>query len=201
MMLFHNYEGKNIDIAKDKCLNDLNIKEQDLYYIETKEQGLFKSKIEIKAITKKEIIKCIKEYINELSKNMGISINCEVRFNNQNINVLLISENNNILIGKDGKTLNAIQVLLRQVMSELNEFGLKLLVDVGNYKQRKIRNLEKEIKRICEEVIESKIEVKLDPMNSYERRIAHNIVSEYENLTSISEGVEPNRYTIIKYKD
>ena len=203
MITLNSYEGKNIEIAKDKCLMELNLRESDVYFKEEQtDSSLFKTKkAVVLAISKKEIISYIKEFVKNLSTNMGLKINCEIRFDSTNVNVLLISDNNNILIGKDGKTLNAIQLILRQAMKELNQFGLKLIVDVGNYKFRKSKRLESEIKNICEEVINSKVEVKLDPMNSYERRIVHNIVSEYEDLTSISEGVEPNRFTIIKYRD
>ena len=47
--------------------------------------------------------------------------------------------------------------------------------------------------------MKTKVDVKLDEMNSYERRIVHNIVSEYDNLSSESEGVAPHRYVVIKY--
>lgn len=132
---------------------------------------------------------------------MNIEINCEVRFVENVINVLLITDNNNIVIGKDGKTLNAIQLVLRQSLIELNNYNLKLLVDVSNYREKKTKHLEYEIKNICREVLESKIEVKLDPMNSFERRIVHSVVSNYPDLLSISVGEEPNRCTVIKYKD
>ena len=203
MITLNSYEGKNIEIAKDKCLMELNLRESDVYFKEEEtDSSLFKTKkAVVLAISKKEIISYIKEFVKNLATNMGLKINCEIRFDNTNVNVLLISDNNNILIGKDGKTLNSIQLILRQAMKELNQFGLKLVVDVGNYKFRKSKRLESEIKKICEEVMNSKVEVKLDPMNSYERRIVHNIVSEYEGLESISEGVEPNRFTVIKYKD
>ena len=93
------------------------------------------------------------------------------------------------------------QNLDEYLYSNLNQFNLKLSLDIGNYRAKKIKNLEREIKNICKEVLNTKVEVKLDPMNSYERRIVHSIVSEFEDLQSISEGVEPHRYTIIKIKD
>ena len=50
-------------------------------------------------------------------------------------------------------------------------------------------------------MLNSKVEAHLDPMNSYERRIVHTLVSEFNNLETISEGEEPNRYVVIKYKE
>ena len=69
------------------------------------------------------------------------------------------------------------------------------------YKAKKINNLEHEIKKIVKDILDSKIAVKLDPMNSYERMIVHNYVSKYENLKTESIGEEPNRYIIIKYEE
>ncbi len=199
MKILHKYEGKNIENLKKECLEELNTNE--IYFYETKEVGLFKGKKILLAITKDEIIKQIKDFIKELSTKMNIEINSEIRIENENINVLLVTDNNNIIIGKDGKTLNAIQIILRQYMRDLNKFGLRIIVDVGNYKNKKIKNLEYQVKKICKEVLKTKVETKLDPMNSYERRKVHSIVSEFENLESISYGEDPNRYTVIKYKD
>lgn len=202
MKILHRYEGKNVENIKIECLEELKVKEDELYISKTEEIGLFKSKkYVIEVITKEEIINQIKEFIQNLGQKMNIDINVEIRIEDKNVNVLLITNNNNIMIGKDGKTLNAIQVVLRQYMTDLYKFGLRIIVDIGNYKNKKIKNLEFQIKTICKEVIKTKVETKLDSMNSYERRKVHSIVSEFKELESISYGEEPNRYTVIKYKD
>jgi spoIIIJ-associated protein len=106
-----------------------------------------------------------------------------------------------LLIGKDGRTLNSIQLLLHQIINNLTGLNLRINVDVGNYKERKIKRIEKEIKKIAKEVLNSKIEAKLDPMNSYERRIVHTIISNYEKLETESIGQDPMRYVVIRYKE
>ena len=199
MITLHKYEGKNKDLLKEECIKELN----DAYMITSEiESGIFKGKkYVLEAITNEEIINYIRMFINDLSKKMNIEINSEIKIIDKNINVLLVSNNNNILIGKDGKTLNAIQLILRQFCKQLNKFDFKIMVDASNYKAKKIKNLEYEIKKICKEVLKTKVEVKLDPMNSFERRIVHSIVAEFEGLESISYGENPNRYTVIKIKD
>ena len=202
MNTLHRFEGKNLEVLKKECLEQLNVNEDELYTFETEETGLFKGKkYIIEAMTKDEIIKEIRQFINELAKKMNIEINSEIKIENENINVLLVTDNNKIMIGKDGKTLNAIQIILRQSMNELTKFGLRIIVDVGNYKNKRLKNLEREVKKICHEVLKTKVEVKLDPMNSYERRKVHSIVSEFSELESISYGENPNRYTVVKFKD
>ena len=49
--------------------------------------------------------------------------------------------------------------------------------------------------------MKTKVDAKLDPMNSYERRIVHTALADFKNIETESEGEEPNRYTIIKYKE
>ena len=78
---------------------------------------------------------------------------------------------------------------------------LDILLDVENYKEKKLSNLERNAKRIAKEVLRTKIEVKLDDMNSYERRIIHNALSNFKNISTTSEGEEPNRHIVISYKE
>lgn len=202
MITFHKYEGKNLDLLKEQCIEELNDSQENIYFSsEEVDAGLFKGKKYIlEAISKNEIKEYIKNYINELSNNLNIKINCEIRFDENNIKVMLVSENNNIIIGSNGKNLDAIQILIRQACKNLNKYGIKIIVDASNYKNKKEKNLQREIKNICREILNTKVEVKLDPMNSYQRRLVHSIVSEFEDLESESFGVDPERYTVIKYK-
>ena len=129
---------------------------------------------------------------------MNIDIKVEVRNKDNVLLVQMISSNNQILIGKDGKTLNSIQILLKQSLNNYID-NLIINLDVSNYKEKRLKRIENLVKEIVKEVKESKIDVSLDPMNSYERRFIHNYVSEIDNLTteSIGEGIE--RHIVIKY--
>lgn len=202
MITFHKYEGKNLDLLKEQCLEELNDTLENIYFSsEEVDAGLFKGKKYIlESVSKNEIKEYIKNYINELSNNLNIKINCEIRFDENNIKVMLVSDNNNIIIGSNGKNLDSIQILIRQACKNLNKYGIKIIVDASNYKNKKEKYLQREIKNICREIVNTKVEVKLDPMNSYQRRLVHSIVSEFENLESESFGVDPERYTVIKYK-
>lgn len=196
-------EGKNKEELLNSFLSENNLNLDDIYLKEEEtEAKLFKSKKVILEIVKKtDIRNYLKDYIKILSSNMGIEINSEIREKEDHYEIMLISENNNILIGKDGKTLNAIQLLLHQSLNNQIGFNIHLTVDVSNYKDKKVKRLEREIKRIMKEVETTKIEVKLDPMNSYNRRLVHTIVSENKNLETESFGEHPERYVVIRYKE
>lgn len=196
-------EGKTKEEILNKYLSENNLEEKDIFYTESEiKGGLLKSKkVELEIVSKKDIINFIKEFIENLSKNMGITINSEVRENEGIYNVLLVTDNNPIIIGKDGRTIDAIQLLIRQALTTQVGKNIKVIVDASDYRNNKQRNFEREIKKIAKEVLKTRVEAKLDPMNSYNRRIVHSLLADYENIETESFGESPNRYVVIRYKD
>ena len=102
---------------------------------------------------------------------------------------------------KEGKTLDSLQNIIRQIT--LKEFGEKyrVTVDVENYKEHRITNIERTARKIAREVARTKVEAKLDSMNSYERRIIHNVLANHKYVYTESTGEEPNRAVVIKPKE
>ena len=196
-------EGKTKEEILNKYLSENNLEEKDIFYTESEiKGGLLKSKkVELEIVSKKDIINFIKEFIENLSKNMGITINSEVRENEGIYNVLLVTDNNPIIIGKDGRTIDAIQLLIRQALTTQVGKNIKVIVDASDYRNNKQKNFEREIKKIAKEVLKTRVEAKLDPMNSYNRRIVHSLLADYENIETESFGETPNRYLVIRYKD
>lgn len=196
-------EGKTKEEILNKYLSENNLEEKDIFYTESEiKGGLLKSKkVELEIVSKKDIINFIKEFIENLSKNMGITINSEVRETEGIYNVLLVTDNNPIIIGKDGRTIDAIQLLIRQALTTQVGKNIKVIVDASDYRNNKQRNFEREIKKIAKEVLKTRVEAKLDPMNSYNRRIVHSLLADYENIETESFGETPNRYVVIRYKD
>lgn len=197
------FEAKTIEEAKNKAIKEMNVLENEIIYkTEEKKGGLFKSSsILIKVVKINEVAEFLKEKLSELLKNMEIDAKFESSIRDEQINIKIYSDKNAILIGRNGQTLQAIQTILRQmVYNELGKYPY-ILLDVENYKEKKINNLEKNAKKIAKEVIKTKVEVKLDDMNSYERRIVHNALSEFKNISTTSEGEEPHRHIVISYKE
>lgn len=176
---------------------------EDFYYKEYEEEGkLFKSKkYKLCAIRKEDVKKYIQEYLKEIGNRMKIEIHTEIRESEGILNVGIISNHSSILIGKEGKNIDALQVLLRQAITNITGMAIRINLDVCGYKLKKQKRLEREIKNIAREVLHSKIDVKLDPMNSYDRRIVHSLISQYDHLETESIGEAPNRYVTIKYKE
>ena len=96
---------------------------------------------------------------------------------------------------------------LKRLFDAINNGHVKITIDIfnyldiSNYKAKREKHLIYEVKNLCQDVLKTKMDVKLDPMNSYERRIVHSTVSSFKNLITESEGESPNRYVVIRYKE
>ena len=199
----YTFSEKTEEEALETALNELNVSKDDILY-ETKEQkgGLFKGKkVEIIVTKKSDINEFIKDTVSKIVTDMGFDVKIETKVRDGILNLTLHSDNNNLLIGRDGKNMNALSTVVKQIIQ--NELGIyyKFNLDVGEYKLKQQKNLERMAKRVAREVAKSKVEVKLDPMNSYERRIIHNILNDDRYVYTESVGEEPNRCVVIKIRN
>ncbi len=200
----HKYVGKTKEEAINIAKLDLQETENNLIIIEKEEikGGLFKSKkIEIEVIEKREIIKFLKEYIQGLLKDLGFSINIEVKLKEEVPNYIIYSDNDALLIGKGGKNLHAFSTVVGQALKKELSVPFKFSIDVSDYKEHHQKQIELLAKRVAREVASSKIEVKMDSMNSYERRIVHNTLANNKMVYTESVGEEPNRAVVIKSRE
>lgn len=203
MLLLNKYsiEDKTEEKVFEKLEKELNLsKEEIIYNIREEKVGILKStKVILDAYKKEDLKELINKFLENTAKGLNIEIESNIELDNESISINLSSNNSSALIGKNGKMLNSIQLLLKKLIEIQTGMNLRINLDIENYKKRKIENLERDVKKIIKDVLKTKVDVKLDPMNSYERRIIHNLVSKYGQLTSESEGEEPNRYIVIKY--
>ncbi len=195
------YEGKTLEEALEKATTELKITSDDfIYKKEEIKGGLFKSSlIRITIYKKEEVIDYAKEFLNSILDKMNMQVSYETSCREGQINIKMFSSNNALLIGKNGKNLEALQTLLKQAIYIKFSSYVYILLDVENYKDKQVAITERIAKNIAREVLRTKIDVKLDNMNSYERRIVHNVLSNFKNISTISEGEEPNRHIIVKY--
>ena len=200
----HRYTGKTKEEAISNATIDLQETQDNLIIKELEEiKGwLFKSKkVEIEVIERREVVRYIKEYLQKLLKDLGFTSNIEIKNKEEVPTYTIYSDNDALLIGKNGKNLKALSILTSQHL--LNELGrnFKFTIDINSYKEKREKSLESLARRIAREVATTKVEAKLDSMNSYERRIIHNALTNNKRVYTESEGEEPNRYVVIKPRE
>ena len=129
---------------------------------------------------------------------MGINAELEVQKRDNYIKINMFSDNNAILIGKNGRTMASMQQLLRQTIKNKLNIKINIILDVEEYKIKQQKNIERLAVKLAKDVVRTNIEVKMDSMNSYERRLVHSRLADFDGVTTESTGEEPNRCVVIK---
>lgn len=194
-------EGKNKEELLNKALNELNASQDEVYYNveETVSGGLFKSKkYTLNIILKEDIVEYAKNYLKNILDLMGINAELEVQKRDNYIKINMFSDNNAILIGKNGRTMSSMQQLLRQTIKNKLNIKINIILDVEEYKIKQQKNIERLAVKLAKDVIRTNIEVKMDSMNSYERRLVHSKLADFDGVKTESIGEEPNRCVVIK---
>lgn len=197
------YEGKEQKEVLTKALEELELTENDVMYYFTKEKaGLLKKEvIKLHLFEVKDVAEFIKEFLIKTTKDMGLDVQFESSIRDKQISIKMYSDNNSILIGHEGKTLKALTTIIKQVVyNKVGEYPY-LLLDVENYKAKQEKYLIRLAKNIAKEVGHTKVEAELEDMNSYERRIIHNALTDNKYVYTESTGVEPHRHIVIKPKE
>ena len=199
-MKIYEKSGKDKDKLLEEILKENELKEEDILSRSyEKKGGLFKGTIEeVKVVKLEDILEYIKDFLTNLITKMGLEISFESRIRDKQIYLKMFSSNNAILIGKNGQTLNALQIIIRQMITKEIDMLPYIILDVENYKDKKNEQLERLARRVAKEVKTSGVDASLDNMNSYERRIVHNALTNFQGVTTVSEGEEPNRHVVIK---
>ncbi|MCI5582474.1 MAG: hypothetical protein MR357_02010 [Anaeroplasma sp.] len=144
-----------------------------------------------------------KKYLERILKALNIGYQIEARSvgGEQQIHYIVDSYENSLLIGVKGKTLEAFQILLRNLISTYTKDHIITTLDIGGYRSNRAHQLEILATKTAKEVAKTKIAVKLQPMNSFERRVIHEKLSDWRDIYTESEGEGESRAIVIKPKN
>ena len=195
------FQGNDIDKAIENACSALNISKDELHYevIETKKKGIF-SKGTVKISVQTEDAgsnlgsvndeEKIKNFLELLLLKMGMGGKVEVTFKEDTkIGLSIASDDSGLLIGRRGKTLDAIQLIVNIVAGRIDEENkIKVIVDTENYRTKRQQKIVSLAQRIADQVRRSGGSRLLEPMNPFERRIIHTALDNIEDIETISEG-------------
>jgi spoIIIJ-associated protein len=202
------FEGKTEKEAIDKAIAELGLErdEFDVEIVEAAKKGLFfkKGNVRIKVHLNAENIyptgtekkvepesDCEKEtvrYLEELLEKMGFPGRATITFREENkIGIGISSEYSGILIGKKGKNLDAIQLLVN-VFAGRFPGSPRVIIDTESYRVRREESLVRLAIRSAEQVRRSRRSKLLEPMNPFERRVVHTTLNGMEDIATKSDG-------------
>lgn len=173
-------------------------------------------KSELEKIRKKEVSKEEKTVVKEIKETENIEEKIKALFeefikaSSLDIKIKKISNYKNqytinfegkdvrYIIGEKGQALSSLEYLLNSVKEFKN---YKVYLDANNYKAKREETLRVLAQKKAQKVLETKTSYKLHSMTAKERRIIHEEISKYDNLSTESHGEEPKRFLIIKYNE
>lgn len=196
------YTGKTLEEILNKISEDKNVNVEDITYqiIEEKAGFLGMGKeVSISAYCKTDIKDFIYDYLmnyfDSISMDIAIEIDEEDNFYKVNLN----GENNAILIGKNGQTLQAINTVLKAAVSGTFKKRISVLVDINGYKNKKYKKECYLAERVAKTVVRTKTDAILDPMPNDERKAIHNHLTNFPHVSTVSEGEGNQRRLKICY--
>lgn len=203
-------EGSMLKKAVVEIYTFANVEEREEYLKNNKEKKEVKL---VKSDVEPEMVEISSEHVDEVSQvvigflegllsQMEIDATVSRGVRNGDIIFKVNGENVNNLIGYHGETLEAVQYIVNTIVREkVPAYRKKIYIDVENYRRKRQETVEQIAEKIAKKVLTTKRSIKLEPMNSFERKSIHYALSNIEHIGTHSEGVEPNRCLVIDYID
>jgi spoIIIJ-associated protein len=196
------FTGKTVEEAVKAAADALGVDSIHLVYeVKEEKKSLFKKTATISVYEHDDAAKFGEEYLISALKGLGIEATASSVMEDDIIKITLESERNPVLIGKAGRTLQALNELVKLAVSNKFRHRYRILLDVGGYKEDKYDRVARIAKRNAKEVQRNKISVQLEPMTPDERRIVHNTLTGWEHIKTESSGEGRERAVTIKYVD
>ena len=155
-----------------------------------------------KFVVNDEAVAKAREFLQKVFNAMKIEVVMEkfVHKNAGTVTFKLHGADMGILIGKHGQTLDSLQYLTNLVANKNSAERVRVIIDVEDYRDRRIETLNRLAYRLADKVKRSGERVALEPMNPHERKIIHMALQNDRRVTTLSEGDEPYRHVVIELK-
>jgi len=108
---------------------------------------------------------------------------------------------NGFLIGQQGATLKALQSVIAMALRNKEAELARVSVDIANYKRHRAEQLEEQVREWCKQVMETGESMELRPMGAADRRVVHQVVTEYGSLETESKGEGRDRHVVISQQE
>jgi spoIIIJ-associated protein len=137
-------------------------------------------------------------FLQGLVKAAGLQGSVSTKVEGENIDIDVLGDDLNFLVGTKGATLLALQDLTRVVSQRrLGDHETRLRVDVAGYREKRREALSRFALKVAADVKSSGQARALEPMNSADRKIVHDALVEAEGISTRSEGTDPFRRVVV----
>ena len=150
-------------------------------------------------VTPQEVGDAAVAFMTQLTEAFGIDgATTELTVDGTDLDVRVTGTELGLMVGPGGRTLTAIQDLVRvAAQRRLGDHETRLRIDVGGYREKRRVALEGFAAKVAAQVIETGTPKALEPMPSSDRKAVHDAIIEIDGVTSHSEGEDPSRRVVI----
>ncbi len=196
------FEAKTLDDAIAKACDDFGITEELLIYnVVEEKKGLFNKKVVIECYTESMVEEYIENYIRTILTDMGFTCEMAIFKQDERIYVNIDTDNNAILIGKNGVILRTLNFIVKNAVSTEFKERIELSLDINGYKENRYKKVTSLAKHFGKQVQRTHVDVALDPLPADERKVIHQTIAEMDHLSTESQGEGRNRFITIHYED
>ena len=197
-----NYTAKTLEDLLAAAAEEKGVTPEELtYFITEEKKGILGigSSVSADVYCADDIKEFLFDYIGNFFTGIDQDIEVGIEEKDNGYIVRLNAENNAVLIGRMGKTLTALNTVIRSAVN--NEFRKRIdvLIDVNDYKEDRYSKLRFLARRTAKQVQRSHVDAVLDPMPNDERKIIHKYLSNWHNIRTESEGEGADRHLCIRY--
>ncbi len=202
-MEFDRFTGKTLDEALAAACNAKNAAVEELTYTVVEEKSGFLGlgrTVTIEAWAPSDILVFLHDYIQTYFDNAEMEGTVEVKLDDDDFYRIQVDTNcNAVLIGRQGRTLQDFNRLVRAAASAVFKKHIRLMIDINGYKEERYEKVTRMAIRIARDVRRTKVDAVLDPMPADERKAVHNALSTMDGISTKSEGEGLGRRLHILY--
>ena len=196
--------GRTVEEAVNAALEQLGIDRQqaEIEILEEPARGLFgllgPRQARVRVTAKRSKAEFVKEFIQEVCQRMGLAVpTVEVQEGEQAVEVQISGPDVGLLIGRRGRTLQALQFLTNLAAGRASRERKRVVIDVEGYRRRRAQSLERIARHAAQRARRTGRRVALEPMSAAERRAVHLALQSFQGIRTESEGEEPFRRVVI----
>ena len=193
-------EVQTAEVVVDEVVEKVIVEEEVKPVVEEKVETTSDT-VELVDLSDDEAVTALAVYLTDITRDLGAPSMVKVSRDKGIITFNLETEKKGLLIGKHGKLINAIQYLSQVYIHRIAKNRLSIVVNVGDYRERRKAIIERLAKQTLRKVRETGQPVFLEPMPAFERKQVHSILSSESDISTHSEGNEPHRYLVVELKN
>lgn len=188
---------------EDESLESSPLVEENVEIIEQEKSDVLEVEVEKEVTVTGDLLsqhEQVARYLENVIMSYGAQTHIKVEMGPNQVVFNIETDKSGYIIGKHGKIINSLQVLAQVMVHQYDKRRQSVILNIGDYRERRAKILEQIAERTAKEVLKTKRPVVLDPLPSYERKQIHAYLAKIDHIETHSEGKEPNRYLVVEYQ-